>query len=165
MAHYTYFLFPLWLYSQILGLGRLHENFRFISFTRSRTVGRTPWIGDQLVARPLLTAPGDCDDGELGGMNVFGRGNRSTRRKSASPPLCPPQIPTGQTRVRIRAATVGSQRLTASAMARPITYTYLFQCSCCCCSMKYRIKFLHVNLSEFYILLTDWRKILNWIWL
>jgi hypothetical protein len=29
---------------------------------------------DQLVARPLLTAPGDCDDGEVGGMNGFGRG-------------------------------------------------------------------------------------------
>jgi hypothetical protein len=47
------------------------------SVTRSRTVSRTPWTGDQLVARPLLTAPGDCDyDGEVGGMNGFGRGNR-----------------------------------------------------------------------------------------
>jgi hypothetical protein len=36
-------------------------------------------MGDQLVARPLLTAPGDCDDdGEVGGMNGFGRGNQST---------------------------------------------------------------------------------------
>jgi hypothetical protein len=35
-------------------------NFRFISVTRSRAVGRTPWTGDQLVARLLLTAPGDC---------------------------------------------------------------------------------------------------------
>jgi hypothetical protein len=31
----------------------------------------------------------------LGGMN--GRGNRSTRRKSAPAPLCPPQIPLEQT--------------------------------------------------------------------
>jgi hypothetical protein len=84
--------FLLWLYSPILGLGRLHETFRFISVTRSRTVGRTPWTGDQLVARPLLTAPGDCDDGEVGGMNGFGRGNRSTRRKTVPTPLCPPQI-------------------------------------------------------------------------
>jgi hypothetical protein len=51
-----------------LDLGRLHETFRFISVTRFKTVGRTPWTGDQLVARPLLTAPGDCDDGEVGGM-------------------------------------------------------------------------------------------------
>jgi hypothetical protein len=67
----------LWLYIPIFGLGRLHETFRFISVTRSRTVGRTPSTGDQLVARPLLTAPGDCDDddGEVGGMNGVGRGN------------------------------------------------------------------------------------------
>jgi hypothetical protein len=85
--------FFLWLYSRILGLGRLHETFRFISVTRSRTVGRTPWTGDQLVARPLLTAPDDCDDGEVGGMNGFGRETRSTWRKRALTPLCPPQIP------------------------------------------------------------------------
>jgi hypothetical protein len=36
------------------GLGRLHETFRFTSVTRSRTVGRAPWTGDQLVARALL---------------------------------------------------------------------------------------------------------------
>jgi hypothetical protein len=49
----------------------------------------------------------------------IGRGNRSTRRKPAPTPLCPPQIPLDQTRDRTRAATVGSQRLTAWAMARP----------------------------------------------
>jgi hypothetical protein len=52
-----------------------------------------PWTSDQLVARPLLTAPGDCDDREVGGMNGFGRGDRSTRRKPAPTPQCPPQIP------------------------------------------------------------------------
>jgi hypothetical protein len=84
----------LWLYSSILGLGRLHETFRFISVTRTRTVGRTPWTGDQLVAGPLLTAPGDCDDdGEVGGMNGFGSGNRSTRRKPSPTPISPSQIP------------------------------------------------------------------------
>jgi hypothetical protein len=69
-----YYVFPLWLYSPILCLGRLHKTFRFISVTRSRIVSRTPWTGDQLVASPLLTAPGDCDDGEVVGMNGFGRG-------------------------------------------------------------------------------------------
>jgi hypothetical protein len=34
-------------------LGHLHGTFRFTSVTRSRSVGRTPWTGDQLVARPL----------------------------------------------------------------------------------------------------------------
>jgi hypothetical protein len=53
---------------------------------------------------------GDC--GAIGGMKI-GRGNRSTRRKPAPAPLCPPQIPHDQTRARTRAAAVGSQRLTA----------------------------------------------------
>jgi hypothetical protein len=82
-----------------LALGRLHETFRFISVNRSRTVGRTPWRGDQFVARTLLTAPGDCDDDrEVGGMYGFGRGNRNTRRKPAATPLCPPQIPLARPR-------------------------------------------------------------------
>jgi hypothetical protein len=34
------------------GLGSLHETFHFILVTRSRTVGRTTWTGDELVARP-----------------------------------------------------------------------------------------------------------------
>jgi hypothetical protein len=50
-------------------------------------------MGDQLVARPLLTAPGDCDDEEVSGMNGFGRGHRSTQRKPALTPFCPPQNP------------------------------------------------------------------------
>jgi hypothetical protein len=67
----------------------------FVSF-RLLDLGQSAGLigqDDQLVARPLLTAPGDCDDGEIGGMNDFGMGNRSTRRKSAPTPLCPPQIP------------------------------------------------------------------------
>jgi hypothetical protein len=36
-----------------------------------------------------VSAPGDYDNGEIGGM--IGRGNRSTRRKPAPVPLCPPQ--------------------------------------------------------------------------
>jgi hypothetical protein len=109
---HKYFSFP-WLYSPIFGLSRLHETFRFISVTRSRIVSRTPWTGDQLVARTLPTAPGDCVDGEVGGMNGFGRENRSTRRKPTPKPLCPQQIPLDQTWARTRAAAVGSQRLPA----------------------------------------------------
>jgi hypothetical protein len=91
VTHADYFVvlllfFPLWLYSPILGLGLLHETFRFISVTRSRTDSRTPWTG------LCVSAPGDCEDGEVGGMNGFGRGNLSTRRKPVPTPLCPPQI-------------------------------------------------------------------------
>jgi hypothetical protein len=49
---------------------------------------------------------GDCV--AIGGMKI-GRGNRSTRRKPAPAPLCPPQIPHDQTRTRTRAAAVGIQ--------------------------------------------------------
>jgi hypothetical protein len=88
----------LWLYSPILGLGRLHEAFRFISVSRSRTVGRIPWTGDQLVARPLLTAPGECgDDGEVCGMNGFWQGKPRYSEKTCPDANCPPQIPLART--------------------------------------------------------------------
>jgi hypothetical protein len=40
-----------------------------------------------------VSAPGDCEDGEVCGMNGFGKENGSTRRKPSPTPLCPPQIP------------------------------------------------------------------------
>jgi hypothetical protein len=67
---------------------------------------------------PIVPARGDCEDGEFGGMKI-GKGNRSTRRKPAPAPLCPPQIPLDQTRARTQTAAVGSQWLTAWAMALP----------------------------------------------
>jgi hypothetical protein len=66
--------------------------------------------------RPIVPAPGDYDDGQIGGM--IGRGNWSTRRKPAPVPLSPLQTPHAA-RTRTRAAAVGSQRLTASVTARP----------------------------------------------
>jgi hypothetical protein len=39
----------LWLYSPLLDLGL------YFSFLILYTVGRTPWTGDQLIARPLPT--------------------------------------------------------------------------------------------------------------
>jgi uncharacterized membrane protein YwzB len=53
-----------------------------------------------------------------------GRGNRSTRRKPAQVPLFPPQITHDLTWARTRAAAVGSRRLTAWALARPL-YEYI----------------------------------------
>jgi hypothetical protein len=61
---------------------------------------------------PIVPAPGDYDDGEFGGIKI-GRGNRSTLRKPAPAPLCPPQIPLDHTRARTRAFAVVIQRLTA----------------------------------------------------
>jgi hypothetical protein len=54
----------------------------------------------------------DDDHGAVGRI-MIGRGKRSTRRKSAPVPLCPPKIPHDLTWDRTRAASVGSQRLTA----------------------------------------------------
>jgi hypothetical protein len=69
-------------------------------------------VGTSATEWLIVPAPGDFDDGEFGGMKV-GRGNRNTRRKPASTPLCPPQIPLDQTQARTWAAAVGSHRLTA----------------------------------------------------
>jgi hypothetical protein len=68
-------------------------------------------LGTAATNRPIVQAPGDYDDGKIGGM-MIGRGNRSIRRIPAPVPLCPPQIPHAA-RTRTRAAAVGSQRLTA----------------------------------------------------
>jgi hypothetical protein len=43
-----------------------------------------------LLYQPRMIGDGDC--GEIGRMKI-GRGNRSTRRKSAPASLCPPHIP------------------------------------------------------------------------
>jgi hypothetical protein len=70
-----------------------------------------------------VSAPGDYDNGEIGG--IFGRGNRSTRRKPAPVPLCPPQTPHAA-RTRTRAAAVGSQRLTAELRHGPVFRLYIY---------------------------------------
>jgi hypothetical protein len=67
-------------------------------------------LGTAATNRPIVPAPGDYDDGKIVGM--FDKGNRSTRRKLALVPLCPPQT-SHAARTRTRAAEVGSQRLTA----------------------------------------------------
>jgi hypothetical protein len=67
-------------------------------------------LGTAATNRPIVPAPSDYDDGKIGG--IIGRGNRSTRRKPAPVPFCPPQTPHAA-RTRTWAAAVGSQRLTA----------------------------------------------------
>jgi hypothetical protein len=66
-------------------------------------------LGTAVTNRPIVPAPGDYGDEEIGGIIV--RGIRSTRRKPAPVPLCPLQTPHAA-RTRTRAAAVGSQRLT-----------------------------------------------------
>jgi hypothetical protein len=85
---------------------------------------RPAWDWVHLVRRPLfglLYQPRMIDDesGEVGWMRTD-RGNRSTQRKYAPVPLCPSQNPHDLTSNGTRAATMGSRRLTALAMVRPL---------------------------------------------
>jgi hypothetical protein len=45
-------------------------------------------VGTAAINRPIVAAPGDYVDGEIGGM-MIGKENQS-RRKRAQVPLCPP---------------------------------------------------------------------------
>jgi hypothetical protein len=74
-------------------------------------------LGTAAPNRPIVPFTGDYDEGEMSGM-MIGKGNRSTRRKPAAVPLCPPQIPHAAW-TRTRAASLGSQRLTAWATEWP----------------------------------------------
>jgi hypothetical protein len=67
-------------------------------------------LGTVATNKLIVAAPGDYDDRQIGGM--IGKGNRSTRRKPAPMPLCPPQTP-HVARTRTRTAVVGSQGITA----------------------------------------------------
>jgi hypothetical protein len=75
-----------------------------------------------LLHQPLMIDDGDC--GTVGGMKT-GRGNRSTRRKPALVPLCPPQIPYDQIRARTRAVAVSLSYGTALSSG-PYYSTCLF---------------------------------------
>jgi hypothetical protein len=50
-------------------------------------------LGTTATSRRIVPAPGDYDDGEIGGM-MIDRRNRSTRRKPAPLPLFPIKTPT-----------------------------------------------------------------------
>jgi hypothetical protein len=65
-------------------------------------------LGTSATYWSIVYVQADCENGAFGGMKI-GNENRSTRRKLAPAPLCPPQIPLDQTRARSRAAAVGSQ--------------------------------------------------------
>jgi hypothetical protein len=56
-------------------------------------------LGTAATNRSIVPAQGDDDDGEIGGM--IGTGNRTSRKKPAPVPLCPPQTPhAARTRTR-----------------------------------------------------------------
>jgi hypothetical protein len=69
--------------------------FIIVSGVRLNALGTAATTG--LLYQPQMIDDGDC--GEICGIKI-GKGNRSTRRKPAPAPLCPPQIQHDQTRAR-----------------------------------------------------------------
>jgi hypothetical protein len=93
-----------------------HPPFYLNSYSWGRGVQLGP-LGTAATNTPIVPAPSDYDDGEFSGM-MIDRGNRSTvREKPAQMLFCLPQT-SHAARTRTRAATLGSQRLTAWATAR-----------------------------------------------
>jgi hypothetical protein len=70
--------------------------------------------GTATITWPLVPVPGDCEDGEVGWQ-----GKPKYSEKTCPDAILSTTDPTCQTPARTRAAAVGSQRLTASAMTRP----------------------------------------------
>jgi hypothetical protein len=96
-------------------LPRLRQDFLIIlSGVRLSPLGTAATTG--LLYQHQMIDDGDC--GAVGGIEI-GRGNRSTRRKPAQVPLCPPKIPHDLAWNRTQAVAVGSRRLTSWAMTRP----------------------------------------------
>jgi hypothetical protein len=97
-----------------------------------------------LLLRPLfglLYQPRTMDDDERGAVGEMPyRGNRSTRRKLAPVPLCPPQTPHDLAQARIRAAAVRNQRLTSWTTARPPCDAHNFMSYCL--STKWSLPFI-----------------------
>jgi hypothetical protein len=86
--------------------------YKYIFFNSNRGDGvQLGPLGTAATNWPIVPAPGDYENGDFRGMT--GKDNRSTRRKPAPVPFCPPQIPHDLTWARTYAATVESQRLTA----------------------------------------------------
>jgi hypothetical protein len=69
---------------------------------------------------PIVPVPGDCEDGEVGGMKCGWQGKPKYSEKTCPSAILSTTNSTCQTRARTWAAAVGSQRLTAWAMARTL---------------------------------------------
>jgi hypothetical protein len=62
---------------------------------------------------PIVPVPGDCEDGEVGGMKCVWQGKPKYSEKTCPGAILSTTNLTCQTRAQTRAAAVGSQRLTA----------------------------------------------------
>jgi hypothetical protein len=100
----------LWLRQQI---SRIYNSFVSWVGAGLNPFGMTAIIWE--LYQPRMMDDDEC--GAVGGM--IGRENRSTRRKPALFPFCPPWIPHDLIRARTRSAAVQNQLLIAWAMTRP----------------------------------------------
>jgi hypothetical protein len=72
---------------------RSHSLYRLIFFNSNIGGGvQLGPLGTTATNLPIMPTPGEYDDREICGM-MIGTGNRSTGRKPAPVPLCPPQTP------------------------------------------------------------------------
>jgi hypothetical protein len=69
--------------------------------------------GAEAITWPIVPVPGDCEDGEVGGMKCCWQGKPKYSEKTCPDAILSTTNPTCQTRARTRAAAGGSQRLTA----------------------------------------------------
>jgi hypothetical protein len=108
----------------VLLTGEGTKNTCLYAITNANTFPGVGWNRVHLVRRPifgLLYQPRMIDEDQCGtddGMRT-GRGNRTTRRKPAPVPLCPPQISHDMTWTRTSTDAEGNRRLTVWAMSPP----------------------------------------------
>jgi hypothetical protein len=76
----TYIFILFWLYNSLLDIGR------FFSFLILYTVGRTPWTGDQLIARPLHTHRTTQTKNTLSGIRTHDLSVRASEDSSCLSP-------------------------------------------------------------------------------
>jgi hypothetical protein len=74
--------------------------------------------------RPIVPAPSNYDDGEIGGMMVWQAKPKYSEKNPAPVPLCPPQT-SHAARTRTRAAAVGNPSF-ISQFNEPIGYNSTF---------------------------------------
>jgi hypothetical protein len=98
--------------------------------------------GTVAITWPIVPVPGDCEDGEVGGMKWFWQGKPKYSERTCPDSILSTTNPTCPT----RAAAVGSQRLSASAMARP----------------KYKLSCNVIMCTALYILIVIWVGPLIW---
>jgi hypothetical protein len=81
-----------------------------------------------LLYQPRMIGDGDC--AEIGGMKI-GRGNRSTRRKPAPAPLCPPEPSEQSTQSQTESTQYSTRSLGNSHNSTFVIHSFCYLCNNC----------------------------------